>query len=514
MVSRFLGVVGLVALGFGFLGGILVDSFSNPIVFGHLIIGMVCMAIWAIKAGRESLGNATEVIRGRTTRYGTHVLVYTAIFLAILVAANWLAHRHNKKVDLTEQGVYSLAPQSRELLDKLAGPLKLISFKGLSENDEQIRDIFSRFKDQNPAKISVDIIDPKSKPQLVEKYGMKQGNVAYLQYGEGEGAAVSRINEVSEESLANAILKLTKGASKKIYFLQGHAEMDIASTQPDGGKALALALQDEHLAVAPLLLATTGKVPDDASAIVVVAPRKNIPDAERKVLLDYADAGGKLLLMSDPRTTNDVTDLAAHFGIQVRSDVILDKEQRLFSGPTIGAQPIVTTYDAASPITKAFSAQTVTIFNIASSLEKMQQPMKGATYTSFAQSSPTAWGETNLADLLDAEEPKAEFNPDDNKGPVTLGMSFEKGAGRVVVFGDSDWIKNGNLNVYANRDLLLNAVNWLVGEEASLTIRAGTIRASYAPIPAVTFLLILLSSFIIPELLLLTGLWVWWKRKS
>ena len=174
-----------------------------------------------------------------------------------------------------------------------------------------------------------------------------------------------------------------------------------------------------------------------------------------------------------------------------------------------------------SPITKAFNAQNVTIFNIASSVTKAATPVGGATYSEFAKSSASAWGETNLVDLLDNQEPKAQLDAEDAKGPVTLGISYEKAiAGpdkkmtRVVVFGDSDWIKNGNLNVYANRDLFLNAVNWLAGEDANLTIRAGTIRASYAPIPEATFLLILLSSFMLPELILLVGLWVWWKRKT
>ncbi len=514
MVSKFLGVIGLVALGFGFLGGIIVGSFSNPIVFGHLIIGIFSLVIWGIKTGRESLGNATEVIKGRSARYGTHVATYTAIFLAILVATNWIANRHNKKVDVTEQGVYSLAPQSKDLMNKLERPLKLISFKGISEDDEKISEILYRFKDQNGAKVSVEIIDPKAKPQLVEKYGMKQGNLIYLQYGEGEESAVSRINEVTEEAIANAILKVTKGASKKIYFLQGHDEMDIASVQPDGGKALALALQDEHLSTAPLLLAAADKVPDDASVVIVATPRKPIPEAEKKVLTEYLSKNGKILLMNDPRTTEDVRELAKSVGIEIRNDIVLDKEQRLFSGPSIGAQPIVTTYDPASLITKAFNAQTITIFNIASSLSKIDKGIEGATYSEFAKSSATAWGEKNLSDLLDSNDPKAEFSQEDIKGPVTLGMSYEKKGSKVVVFGDSDWIRNGNLNVYANRDLFLNAVNWLAGEEASLTIRAGTIRASYAPIPTASFFLILLSSFILPELILLVGLWVWWKRKS
>ena len=40
MVSRFFGVIGLVTLGFGILGAVIVNSFSNPIVFIHVVVGL------------------------------------------------------------------------------------------------------------------------------------------------------------------------------------------------------------------------------------------------------------------------------------------------------------------------------------------------------------------------------------------------------------------------------------------------------------------------------------------
>ena len=327
MVSRFLGIIGLVTFGFGVLGGIVLGSFGNPIVFVHVCIGIFCLIIWGVKVGRNSVGNATQIIRGRTTRYGSQVITYTAIVLALLTAGNWLVNRHNKKIDLTEQGVYSLAPQSKDLIVKLDKPLKLVSFKGISEDDEKIDELLRRFKDENPGKVAVEIVDPKAKPQLVEKYGMKQGNLIYLEYGSagtnGEGLAVSRINESTEEAVSNAILKLTKGASKKVYFVQGHAEADITSAQPDGLKALTLALQDEHLTFAPLILAVTGSVPADAAAVIIAAPRKGISVEEKKILTEYANGGGRLLLLSDPshneRRERDCRDVRNRYSGRCRS---------------------------------------------------------------------------------------------------------------------------------------------------------------------------------------------------
>jgi hypothetical protein len=64
-----------------------------------------------------------------------------------------------------------------------------------------------------------------------------------------------------------------------------------------------------------------------------------------------------------------------------------------------------------------------------------------------------------------------------------------------------------------NRDLVLNAVNWATGEEGGVAIGPKNIRASVAPIPAATFNIILALSFLGPEVILLLGLFIWWRRR-
>jgi ABC-type uncharacterized transport system involved in gliding motility auxiliary subunit len=92
-------------------------------------------------------------------------------------------------------------------------------------------------------------------------------------------------------------------------------------------------------------------------------------------------------------------------------------------------------------------------------------------------------------------------------------VSFEKTA-RVVVFGDSDWIVNANIAIYANRDFVLNALNWVIGEEGGVTIRPRQMRFSNAPIQSDTFIWLLVLSFLVPELILILGLVIWWRRRT
>lgn len=530
---RFAGILGLVLFLFGTAGSFLVGSFTEPLLLAHLLGGFALLVIWFLLSGVQNLSSAGGVIKGRTTRFGASAVAATAFFLGILVAVNWFANRYNKRWDLTEQNVYSLADQSSRTVDALKKPLKLVGFKA-GEGSEQIEDLLALYKERNPGKVTTQIVDPRTKPQLVDTYGMKPGNLIYLQYGEGENPQVSRLNEVTEEALTNAIIKLTRGEARKVYYVTGHGEPDLQGRTADGLQLFAGAIGDEHMTMEPILLSKGGSIPGDAAAVLLVSPKKQLLPDERDMLAKYAEEGGRLVLFADPRGGDDVKQIASRFGIQVGDDVVIDQIQRLFAGPALGAQPVVQSY-GSHPITKDFGQDDVTIFNIASSVKPAANPAAGVTYTELAKTGPTAWGETNVAAVFDAEAPSAVQEAGDTAGPVTLAVAYEKKldapkaaegekeekqdpsfekVSRVVVFGDSDFLFNANLGVYSNRDLALNTVNWVVGEEGGISIRPRSVKASVAPIERGTYFTILASSFVIPELILILGLFVWWKRRE
>jgi ABC-type uncharacterized transport system involved in gliding motility auxiliary subunit len=113
----------------------------------------------------------------------------------------------------------------------------------------------------------------------------------------------------------------------------------------------------------------------------------------------------------------------------------------------------------------------------------------------------------------------------DKKGPVSVAVAVtaklkEMGAGdgetRLVVFGSSEFAENRNLEgTYYNRDLFLNAVGWLVGQSDLLSIRPRSVRASRAQFTQDEGTIIFyLSVLILPEVLLIAGLAMWWRRAN
>lgn len=535
--TRFSGIVGAVLVLFGILGGLVVgfgaDNLIQILMVFHILGGLGLIVFWFVSVGFAEENRGAGLLRGRAARYGANLVAYTVVFVGLLTALNFLVNRHDKRLDLTEQGVYSLASVSASAMAELKKPLKIVAFKAAQLEDEQgLTDLLALLSSANKAKISTEIVDPRAKPHLVDSYGMKQGNLVYLEYGEGDAKAVSRINEVSEQALVNAVVKLTRGDAKKIYYVVGHNEPELESAEARGAKEFAAAVADEHLTLEPIVLAEKQAVPDDAAALIVAAPRKKLADQERAMIIAYAEKGGRLILLTDPRAPSDVRDIAAHFGIKVGSGIVVDQVQRLFAAPALGIEPMVRSY-AMHPITAGFSSQDVAIFNQAASVSAAETKDDKATYLELAKTGPQAWEESDLASIFDASEPSAQKDAADSPGPISLALVYEKkleqaGADpkeksgdkferttRIAVFGDSDWITNGSLQQWAHRDLILNSINWALGEEGGVTIGQRSFREpKLTPISNESYLVMLASSFVIPELIFLTGLVIWWRRRT
>ena len=87
-----LGIAGLIFLVFG-LGEHVMTM--NPMIgfwdFGwfslvHIAAGLICI-VWFFASGSGSLG---EFLKRRSTRYGTNAIVYSIVFVAVVVMLNYL----------------------------------------------------------------------------------------------------------------------------------------------------------------------------------------------------------------------------------------------------------------------------------------------------------------------------------------------------------------------------------------------------------------------------------------
>ncbi len=85
---------------------------------------------------------------------------------------------------------------------------------------------------------------------------------------------------------------------------------------------------------------------------------------------------------------------------------------------------------------------------------------------------------------------------------------------RVVAIGDSDFAANYALGIQGNRDMFMNAVNWIAQQENLIAIRAREPEDRRITLTADQHRLILLVSLlIVPGLIGATGVYTWLRRR-
>ena len=516
------GVLGLLFLAFGFAGmAFIADPFGDPYVLLNLIGGAGLLLAY-LAFGFEDFRN---VLGQRSTRYGASALVYTLLFVALIVGGNYLSWRHHHRWDLTEAGVYTLAPQSKKVAGALGQDLQMTAFVEAGQ-DPQLESLLESYQYAAPSHVKFRLVDPDKEPALVEQMKITALRTVNLQYG-NESFVVTN---PTEETVTNGIIRVTGTTKKVLYFTDGHGEADTQNSQDAKGYSNAkVALEQENYEVKTLVLLE--QIPEDASAVVIAGPERPLTEQELQTLDGYLKRGGHVLALVGPRQGGgQLTKLLGDWGVKLGNDIVIDKELRLFEGPSLGTKPITKIY-GSHPITQNF--RDYTTYPETRTVEPDAAGKKGIQVTALVKTAASSRALTKVDDLF--TQGKATLEETDRRGPLSIAVAVEaklKEIGiapvsapegkktaeeaRMVVFGTPRFADNQELaQSRLNGDLFLNAIGWLVGQEELVSIRSRSVRASRAELrPDQASQVFYLSVFILPQLLIASGIAVWWRRKS
>jgi ABC-type uncharacterized transport system involved in gliding motility auxiliary subunit len=226
--------------------------------------------------------------------------------------------------------------------------------------------------------------------------------------------------------------------------------------------------------VRKLELVRAKRIPADATLVVLSGPQIDLLEDELAELERYLSGGGRLLVMIDPVGAPRLTAFLSRYGVTLAEDVVYDPENRLFGGDPLS--PLISLYNSGHPIVRDFNINT--LFALARSVEPATENEKGYKVVPFCRTGPGSWARFRAG----AEAPEGVVDFEGTKarsGPISVAVSSTPEsdgeasgpATRMVVFGDSDFAGNGLLSLLGNKDLFLNTIEWLVGEESRITVR-------------------------------------------
>lgn len=491
---------------------------------GLAIAGLVTTLLYTLSQWRD-IGRSMS---GRGARYGSVAFGSVVLMLAILVAINYIGNRQSKRWDLTGGKQFSLSDQSKKLVGDLKQPLAIRIYYQTGSIG-QVHDKIDGYTLAS-SKIAVEYIDAEKNPARAQQDGVQQYGTVIMEYA----GRTERITTLEEQDVTNAIIKLVEGKVKKAYFVQGHGERDPISQDRLGYTQVAARLKNDNYEVAKVALAQEGKLPDDATVVVIAGPQTDFLAPEIEALKAYLAAGGKLVMLLDVQAKPDAAPLtnlialAKDWGIAVGTDLIVDASGmgRMFNaGPEV---PIAAPPYPTHPITDKFAPMTA--FRLARSASPIEGGTNGHVAQRVVDSSPRSWAEADLKSLAKGGGAVSmDLDKGDKQGPVAIASAVSAAATaappstdpaapkpetRVVVVGDSDFIGNDLIAFQGNADLFMNMVNWAAQQENLIAIRPKDpqdrrITLTESQRQGIFYLAI----FIIPGIFLAAGAATWWKRR-
>ncbi len=494
---------------------------------GRIITGEMSWVLWVFLVTGALALAVTLVFRAKafwkwitqsSFKSGANLGLQALVILGILVIVEAIGLNHSFQWDLTKNKRFSLSAQSVSVLKALKAPVRAIGFFK-KNTDKDMSDLLKMYSGVN-TKFSYEFVDPDRNPALAKNYQVTQyGTVVFICENKTQ-----KLNGTTEEQVTNSVIKVTREGTKNLYFTTGHGEADISQDGPQGLSQVRKTLEDEGYVVKPLLLAREKTIPNDATTLVVCGPKTDFLAKELSMLTAFVKNGGHLMVQIDPDTrTGELRKWLLDYGVEVGHNVLVDPLSRLFGADVL--VPVVTQYED-HPITKDFKV--MTLFPYSCTVDQAAKTPAGSTVQVLAKTSPGSWAKTDLGAL---KKGNGNFNTkEDKKGPLPIAVAVsldvqaatpndaankkpQKAA--LVVFGNSSFVQNNYVNISGNRDLYMNALNFLAEEGDLIAIAAK--ESQFVPIllkPWQGKLIFVVPVIVLPLLILGAGGYIIWRRRS
>ena len=318
IVLGFLGIVGAIVLG-------ALHGRFLPVHFVTAGVSLACIAgglFWVSDVRwRETLSS----------------VVYTFFFVLCVALVYLISANRQGRLDLTADRAHTLSPQTVSVLQRIdpAETVRMQVFAPMAEH-QQLERFLANYRRETPA-FRFDIHDAARDLDVVMQLGgnISNGDMILIRQ-DAEGNVVRRESgeldvgdRRREHHLTNTLARLMQTEQERIYFTTGHGERHLDGSEGGMTRAAQL-LADTILPARQVRLMETG-VPEDAAAVIVAGPTRDLFDYELEVLRHYLDEGGKLLFLFDPvlargaaADMDNFETLLRHVGLLSPNELIVD----------------------------------------------------------------------------------------------------------------------------------------------------------------------------------------------
>src|SRR5213596_1323201 len=280
-------------------------------------------------------------------RIGFNVVVQIVLILFVVAMVNSFAFKHYARWDFSRDQKYALSDKTKRFLDTLKSKMRItVFFAPNTPITGDVQNLLTEYQYAGKGKIDVEHIDPERNlsraKELFDKYKVvtdesllvldydgrnktvKASEMADIDqsgmaFGEGPRVAAFK----GEQAITSAMIDLVEGKKKTLGYITGHKEPPLSEgTSPIS--VLKTFIENENIKFQELNLLDLDAIPADVKAVMIVGPQYDFSDREMKLLRDFWDKQGRILLLLDPAAkTPKLRGFLNELGVKVNDDRLM-----------------------------------------------------------------------------------------------------------------------------------------------------------------------------------------------
>src|SRR5205814_8365172 len=280
-------------------------------------------------------------------RIGLNVVVQIVLILFLAAMVTSIAFKRYARWDFSRDQKYALSDKTKRFLDSLKGKMRItVFFAPTTAITSDVQNLLTEYQYAGKGKVDIEHIDPERNlsraKELFDKYKvvtdesllildydgrnktvkaseMAEFDQSGMAFGEGPRVAAFK----GEQAITSAMIDLVEGKKKILGYVAGHKEPALTeSTSPI--TVLKTFIENENIKFQELNLLDLNAIPPDVKAVMIIGPQYDFSDREMKLLGDFWDKQGRILLLLDPSAqTPKLRGFVNELGIKVNDDRLM-----------------------------------------------------------------------------------------------------------------------------------------------------------------------------------------------
>ncbi len=487
----------------------------------------------------------------KRTRIGTYTFTISLILLAVLVTVNLLVAAIPKSLTVFDTSANKLYTISESSEDYVGAVNEDVTFNWICPNgveDPMLKIFLEKYTGLN-SHMKLNILDPIKDPTVLNKYisntdtqpteyslvieSAKRFEIVdynslfyyfnqylsdnygltdpvpyefYAYYNQYYAQAeyygyTTETYFYGDDTITKAVEYVTLEKIPHVYIVEGHGEAAFSDS-------LLQLISNNNIEYETLNTITSSSVPDDASCIVIYAPRTDISSTEAQMIGSYLEAGGNMLLITSDDNTGmqNILSLVEPYGVSAVPGMVYDENTSYYKTTQYNLVPDVnTSHNVTSPAASSYTMIMPEAHGI-----KIAENTGSATVSELFTTSESAY--SMVGDMKS------------DAGSLALGVAIENetegGATRIVWYSSSDAftdetaasVSYGNYyyffyTLFWMNETYISALSDVVGVPTTEPLLDGLTATS-------TIVWTVIFAAVIPLTVIIWGLVIWLRRRA